>query len=71
MENNKIVNNSTPSTSSNEEVTTNQASIYLNTISSENEVNLPKTGEHRFYKFGILLSLFLGFVYVKFKYLHT
>ncbi len=71
VENNKIVNNSTPSTSSNEEVTTNQASIYLNTISSENEVNLPKTGEHRFYKFGILLSLFLGFVYVKFKYLHT
>lgn len=68
VENNKTTNNSA---SSNNNVS-NSGTIdkSQDTYSSENEVDLPKTGEYKFYKFGAFLFLFLGICYLKVRYLH-
>ncbi len=72
VENNKIVNNSTSSTSTNNQVndSRNEENVYQDTVVSENEVELPKTGEYKFYRLGAFFFLFLGVAYLKIRHLH-
>ena len=66
------IDNSTSSTSTNNQVndSRNEENVYQDTVVSENEVELPKTGEYKFYRLGAFLFLFLGVAYLKIRHLH-